>query len=137
MPTSTLDIPSSNGFTTYEKLADIAARDGVLHLAYEYLAYRETDSDGSWRVRIRGSQTAGAVFEPTAMEREALKASDANAPHFVWGYTFEPAADDPRHIEFRVHCADGAPTEIEMFLRLRKGDGSPAEPKSVRFPWPG
>lgn len=136
MSTFTLDVPASNGSTTYQKLAEISARDGVLHLNYEYLAYRETDSDGAWRVRIRGSQTAGAVFEPAAMEREALKAQDMDAPHFVWGYTFDPSADDPRHIEFRVHCADGAPVEIEMFARLRKGDGSPAEAKSVRFAWP-
>jgi hypothetical protein len=136
MSTLTLDLPGSNGSTTYQKLAALSARDGVLHLNYEYLAYRETDSDGSWRVRIRGSQTAGAVFEPAAMEREALKAEDMGSAHFVWGYTFEPSADDPRHIEFRVHVANGAPSEIEMYLRLRKGDGTPADPKSMRFVWP-
>lgn len=131
-----LDIPASTDSTTYRKLAYLEARDGVLHLSYAYVAYRETESGGAWRVRIRGSQTAGCVFEPEMMARQALTCEDMGKSFFIWGYQFEPSEGDPRHIEFRVHVEGGAPKEIEMFMRLRKGDGSPAEPKSVRFPWP-
>ena len=46
------------------------------------------------------------------------------------------AKGDPRQIEFRVHVQDERPSEIEIFVRLRKADHSAGTPKSVRFPWP-
>ena len=55
---------------------------------------------------------------------------------FQWGYSFDPSASDPRCIQFRVHVANGQPREIEIFVQLRKFDGTADAPKSVKFPWP-
>jgi hypothetical protein len=122
---------------TYETLGYVDAYDAVLNCDYAFVAYKETETDnGSWRVRIRSSQTAGGVFEPDAMRSQARAAGAQGKPYFVWGYSFEPSADDARQIEFRVHVAGGAPSAIEIFVRLRKFDGSPDDPKSISFPWP-
>lgn len=134
--TELLDLPASTPELRCERLAYIEGRDGVLHGSYAFLAHKETESSGAWRVRIRGHQTSGAVFEPAAMRQQALLCEDMGKSFFPWGFSIEPSAGDPREVQFRVHVADGQPREIEMYLRLRKGDGSPAEPKSVRFAWP-
>jgi hypothetical protein len=132
-----IDLPASDSTYTYEQLGYLQARDAVLSCEYAFLAYKETErSGGAWRVRIRSSQTAGAVFEPDAMAKQALVASDQGKSHFIWGYNFEPSEGDPRQIEFRVHVADGKPKEIEMLARMRKGDHSAGDAKSVRFAWP-
>ena len=135
-----LDLPSSNSSCKYEQLAYVDAYDAVLNCDYAFLAYKETDTDASpgnqWRVRIRSSQTAGAVFEPAMMKNQARQANAQGKPWFQWGYSFDPSAGDPRTIQFRVHHRDGQTSEIEMFICLRKADGTPADAKSVRFPWP-
>lgn len=138
MSTSPLvEAPASTETMTYETLGYVDAYDAVLNCDYAFVAYKETETDnGSWRVRIRSSQTAGGVFEPDAMRLQARSAGAQGKTHFVWGYSFEPSADDARQIEFRVHVAGGAPSAIEIFVRLRTFDGSPDEPKSVTFPWP-
>ena len=63
--------PANTTSQTYQQLGYVAAYDAVLNCDYAFVAYRETDSDGTWRVRIRSSQTAGAVFEPAAMTSRA------------------------------------------------------------------
>lgn len=132
-----LEAPASTDSTLYESLAYVDAYDAVLNADYAFVAYRETDRDtGAWRVRIRSSQTAGGVFEPDAMRLQARAAGAQGKPYFVWGYSFEPTDDDARLIEFRVHVTDGAPSTIEIVVRLRKFDGSPDAPRSVTFPWP-
>ena len=132
-----VEAPASTDSMTYETLAYVDAYDAVLNGDYAFVAYRETETDsGAWRVRIRSTQTAGGVFEPEAMRLQARSAGAQGKPYFVWGYNFEPSADDVRQIEFRVHVADGAPSSIEIFVRLRKFDGTAAEPKSVTFAWP-
>jgi hypothetical protein len=100
------------------------------------VAYKETDGGGDWRVRIRSSQTAGAVFEPAMMKSNARSAGAQGKPWFQWGYSFDPSPSDPRNIQFRVHVKDGQPSEIEMLVQLRKFDGTADTPQSVRFPWP-
>jgi len=35
-----------------------------------------------------------------------------------------------------VHQHEGEPSAVEMFVRLRKADGTAAEARSVRFDWP-
>jgi hypothetical protein len=87
-------------------------------------------------VRIKSSQTAGAVFEPAMMKSNARSAAAQGKPWFQWGYSFDPSAGDPRNIQFRVHVKDGQPSEIEMFVQLRKADNTADAPKSVTFPWP-
>ena len=125
------------GGASYQHLAYLDAYDAPLNCDYAFVAYRETDSGGAWRVRIKSSQTAGAVFEPDMMASSARAASAQGKPWFQWGYSFDPGADDPRCIQFRVHVSNGQPAAIEMFVQLRKFDGSADEPRSVRFDWPG
>ncbi len=123
------------GGASYQQLAYVDAYDAVLNCDYAFVAYKETDSWG-WRVRIKSTQTAGAVFEPEAMKSNARSNGAQGRPWFQWGYSFDPSAGDPRCIQFRVHIANGQPSEIEMFVQLRQADGSAAAPKSVRFAWP-
>lgn len=124
------------GGAQYQHLAYVDAYDAVLNCDYAFVAYKETDSNGEWRVRIKSSQTAGAVFEPAMMNGNARSTGAQGKPWFQWGYSFDPSAGDPRNIQFRVHVRDGQPSEIEICVQLRKADGSADAAKSVKFPWP-
>ena len=62
------------GGATYQHLAYVDAYDAVLNIDYAFVAYKETDSNSDWRVRIKSSQTAGGVFEPDAMRSNARSA---------------------------------------------------------------
>lgn len=128
--------PADTSECKYVQLAYLAAFDAVLACDYAFVAYRETDSDGAFRVRIRSTQTAGAVFEPAAMRQQARTAAARGQDSFPWGYSFDPSPGDPRCIRFRVLVRDGAPAAIEMHVQLRAGDGSAAAPHTVTFPWP-
>ena len=70
------------------------------------------------------------------MKSSARAAGAQGKPWFPWGYSLEPSEGDQRQIEFRVHVVDGKPSEVEMFLRLRKFDGQAGTANSVKFPWP-
>lgn len=131
-----MEAPASTDSVRYETLAHLDAYDAVLNCDYAFVAYRETDSGGAWRIRIRSSQTAGAVFEPMMIAMQARSTGAQGKPWFIWGYNFEPSATDPRQVEFRVHVAGGKPVEVEMLVRLRNFDHTAGEVKSVRFPWP-
>jgi hypothetical protein len=132
-----VETPASTDSYVYEQLGYLQARDSVLHMHYAFVAYKETErSSGNWCVRIKSSQTAGAVFEPKMINEKALIASEEGKAFFPWGYNFEPSQGDPRMIEFRVHVAGEKPSEIEMVARLRKADHTPGEMKSVKFKWP-
>jgi hypothetical protein len=124
------------GGATYAHLAYVDAYDAVLNCDYAFVAYKETDSSGDWRVRIKSSQTAGAVFEPSMMKSSARSTGAQGKPWFQWGYSFDPSASDARNIQFRVHVANGQPSEIEIFVQLRKFDGTADASKSVKFAWP-
>ena len=132
-----IDTPDNvPGGATYQHLAYVAAYDAVLDCDYAFVAYKETDSNGDWRVRIKSSQTAGAVFEPAMMISNARSTGAQGKPWFQWGYSFDPNASDARIIQFRVHVKDGQPSEIEMFVQLRKCDGTADASTSVKFQWP-
>jgi hypothetical protein len=132
-----IEAPASDSSTVYETLGYVDAYDAVINCDYAFVAYKETSrSGGDWRVRIKSSQTAGAVFEPDAMKSQARAAGAQGKPWFQWGYSFDPSAGDPRCIQFRVHVKDGAPSEIEMLVQLRKADHSAGEARSVKFRWP-
>ncbi len=131
-----LEAPVSTSSYTYESLAYVDAYDAMLMCDYAFVAYKETDSDGAWRVRIKSSQTAGAVFEPEAMRLKSRDTGAQGKPWFQWGYSFDPSPSDVRNIQFRVHVVDGKPSEIEMLVQLRKFDGTPGSENSVRFAWP-
>lgn len=132
-----IEAPSSDSVRTCTPLAYLEGYDAVLNDDYAFAAYKETAREGgSWCVRISSRHTAGAVFEPEAIRLQARSAGAQGKPYFIWGYNFTPSADDPRCIEFRVHQKEGKADHIEMYLQLRKADGSAAEPISVSFPWP-
>ena len=131
-----VEAPGNDAGNRYETLGYIDGYDAVLNDDYAFVAYKETGSDGEWRVRIKGRQTAGGVFEPEAMRLQARTTGAQGKPWFQWGYSFDPSAGDPRQIQFRVHVAGGKPSEIEMFLQLRKFDGTADEAKSVKIAWP-
>jgi hypothetical protein len=133
-----IDLPTSDSSRKYEQLGYVDAYDAVLNCDYAFLAYKETDTGNAndWRVRIRSSQTAGAVFEPPMMKNKSREANAQGKPWFQWGYSFDPSGGDPRNIQFRVHHREGQTSEIEMYVCLRKADGTPGPEKVVRFPWP-
>ena len=131
-----VEVLASNGSYHYESLGYLAAYDAVLNCDYAFLAYKETERSGAWRVRIKSSQTAGAVFEPAMMRNKARETAAQGQSWFQWGDSFDPTPGDPRNIQFRVHVKDGQPNEIEIFVQLRQYGGVAATPQSVRFPWP-
>ena len=126
-------IPSN---AKYQHLAYVEAYDGMQRRDYTFVAYKETDRDGSWRVHIRSSQSGGTVFEPALIKTTARSAGVRGEPWFPWGENFNPSPEDGRQIQFRVHVANAQPSEIEMLVQLRKVDGSIKTAKSVTFPWP-
>lgn len=131
-----IEAPASTAEQRIQSLGYVDAYDAVLNCDYAFVAYKETDSSGAWRVRIRSSQTAGAVFEPEMMRTQSRAAGAQGKPFFPWGYSFDPSAGDPRSIQFRVYVADGKASEIEMFVQLRKADSTADAPRTVRFAWP-
>jgi hypothetical protein len=120
----------------YETLGYLDAYDGVLNCDFAFVAYKETQSSGEWRVWIKSAQTPGTVFEPAMMRTKALETAAQGKTWFQWGYRFDPSSRDPRNIQFRVHVKDGQPSEIEMFVQLRQCDGSADEARSVKIRWP-
>ena len=136
MSNQLIEAPAAEHGNRIETLAYLEGYDAVLNSDYAFVAYKETDTSGAWRVRISSKGTSGAVFEPDAMKSQARAAGAQGKPWFQWGYSFDPSAGDPRCIQFRVLVADGKPSEIEILLQLRKFDHSADEAKSVRFPWP-
>jgi hypothetical protein len=131
-----IEAPASSASTTIETLGYIEAYDAVNNDDYAFVAYKETDSSGEWRVQIKGKQTPGAVFEPEAMRLQSRAAGAQGKPWFPWGWSFDASESDARHIEFRVHIIGGKPSEIEMFVQVRKFDGTAEAPVSAKFPWP-
>ena len=131
-----IEAPVSDANHKYETLGYVDAYDAVINCDYAFVAYKEVDSNGDWRVRIKSSQTAGAVFEPAAMRSKARETGAQGKPWFQWGYSFDPSASDVRNIQFRVHVADGKPAQVEMLVQLRKFDGTADTAKSVKFAWP-
>ncbi|MEI9863510.1 MAG: hypothetical protein WDN00_02940 [Limisphaerales bacterium] len=86
----------SLGGASYQHLAYVDAYDAVINCDYAFVAYKETDSNGDWRVRIKSSQTAGGVFEPAMMKSNARSTGAQGKPWFQWGYSFDPSASDAR-----------------------------------------
>lgn len=135
--TPLIEAPASvPGGTQYQTLAYLDAYDAVLDSDYAFVAYKETDSNGDWRVRISSKHTAGGVFEPAMMKSNARSAGAQGKAWFPWGYSLDPSEGDPRCVQFRVHVQNGQASEIEIFVQTRKFDGTADEAKSVKFAWP-
>ena len=131
-----IEPPPSDSERKYETLAYVAAYDAVLNCDYAFVAYKEIDRGGDWRIRIKSSQTAGGVFEPVIIRKQARGAAGHGKTSFQWGYSFDPSPGDPRTIQFRVHLKDGQPNEVEIFVQLRQYDGAADVSHSVKFAWP-
>ncbi len=137
MATALIEAPASTPSQTIQVLAQLEAYDAVLNDDYAFVAYKETDtSSGAWRVRIKARHLTGVVFEPDAMRSNARSTGAQGKAFFPWGNCMDPSASDPRSVQYRVHVKDGQPAEIEVFVQLRKADGTADAPKSVRFAWP-
>lgn len=131
------EAPASDAYRLYKTLGYVDAYDAVLNCDYAFVAYQEVEKDSKqWRVCVKSTQTAGGSFDPAAIRAKARETGAQGKAYFTWGYSFEPSAADPRQIEFRIHVVDGLPTEMEIYVRLRKADHTADQPRSVKFAWP-
>ncbi len=138
MGTQLVTPPTNDASRTYEQLGYVDAYDAPLNCDYAFVAFKETERDsGAWRVRIKSSQTTGVVFEPDMIRSQARAAGAQGKPYFTWGAGIEPGTGDPRQIEYRVHQAAGAPSAVEVVVRMRKFDHTPDEGRAMKFNWPG
>ena len=132
-----LQCPVSDSHTHYEMLCQLHAHDGVGDDHHSFIAYKETIlATGEWRVRVKSLLTPGGVFEPATMALQAGMAAAQGRPYFVWGYQLAPTPGDARQIEFRVHVRLGVPSQLELYLRLRRVDQQPDTPCSAWCDWP-
>jgi len=131
--------PKSSSHIEVEQLAYVESFDAVADRDYAYVAYKETNNTGKWVIRIKGSATAGAVFDPaSASFKSALKkAAGHDKPHVVWGFNLQPRENDPRLVENRIQLdSDGKPLMLEIHLITRKADQTAREEKVVTATWP-
>lgn len=131
-----LSAPQSTTDMHITPLASLDAYDAILHDEYAWIAYRETEPSGAWRVRIKSRHLTGVVFEPAMMQNQARSAAAQGKPFFNWGNGIDPSAADARRVEYRVYVEGGKPATIEIIAQMRKADGSADTMKSARFPWP-
>ncbi|MBS0197488.1 MAG: hypothetical protein JSR77_12090 [Planctomycetes bacterium] len=136
MPTALIEAPASTDTHDITVLGAIDAYDAVLNDDYAFVAYKETDRGGGWRVRIKARHMTGVVFEPEAMRLSARAAGAQGKPYFTWGNGIDPSAGDPRLVQYRVHVRDGKPSSIEIVVQMRKADHTADGARSVSFDWP-
>jgi len=132
--------PKSTPHMKIEPLAYVESFDAVVDRDYAYAVYKETKTaTGKWVIRIKGSATAGAVFDPaaSALKSAFKKAAGHDEPHVVWGFNLQPRENDPRLVENRVLVdGDGRPSALEIHLITRKADQSARDEKVATVPWP-
>ncbi len=133
--------PKSSPHIEVEQLAYVESFDAVIDKDYALVAYKETKTaTGKWVVRVKGSATAGAVFDPdsSALKSAFKKAAGHDETHIVWGFNLQPSENDPRLVETRVLLdGDGKPSSLELHLITRKADQSARDEKVATAPWPG
>ncbi len=133
--------PKSSSHAEVEQLAYLESFDAVIDKDYAFVVYKETRSDsGKWVIRIKGSATAGAVFDPdsSAFKTAIKKAAGHDESHFVWGFNLQPKEGDRRLVENRVILgSDGKPSALEVHLVTRKADSSAREEQVATAAWPG
>ncbi len=132
--------PKSSAHMQVEQLAYVESFDAVVDKDYAFVVYKETKVDsGKWVIRIKGSVTAGTVFDPdsAALKSAFKKAAGHDKPYIVWGFNLQPKENDPRLVETRLLIdGDGKPTAIEIHLITRKADHSARDEKVVMADWP-
>lgn len=136
MPTTLIEAPASTASQKITTLASLDTYDAVLNDDYAWVAFKEIDADGSWRVRIKARHLTGVVFEPEMMRTQARTAGAQGKAFFTWGNGMDPSAGDARSVQYRVHVKDGKPAQIEIAATMRKADGTASTPVSTTFAWP-
>ena len=133
--------PKSSSHTEVEQLAYVESFDAVVDKTYAFVVYKEKKVDsGKWVVRIKGSVTAGTVFDPNnvSLKNAFKKAAGHKEPYIIWGFNLQSKESDPRLVENRVLIdQNGKPTVLELHLITRKADGSARDKKVVSIEWPG
>ena len=133
--------PKSSSHTEVEQLAYLESFDAVVDKAYAFVVYKEKKVDsGKWVIRIKGSVTAGTVFDPDSpsLKNAFKKAAGHEEPYIVWGFNLQSKEGDPRLVENRVLIdKNGKPSALEIHLITRKADGSARDKELVSIEWPG
>lgn len=132
--------PKSSAHIEIEQLAYIESFDAVVDKTYAFVVYKEKKvGSGKWVIRIKGSVTAGAVFDPdnASLKNAFRKAAGHEEPYIVWGFNLQSKNDDPRLVENRILIDEnGNPSALEIHLITRKADGSARDKKVVSVDWP-
>ncbi len=136
-----IPLPKSSSSMTYEQLGYLESFDAVVDKLYALLIYKETRvNNGKWLVRIKGSATAGSVFDPDnlSLENAIRKALAHNQDYLVWGFNLTPKENDPRLVENRLFFDEnGQPTGVEIHLITRDPEGKALSEKVEKVDWPG
>ena len=132
--------PKSSSHTAVEQLAYMESFDAVVDKTYAFVVYKETKVDsGKWVIRIKGSVTAGTVFDPDnpSLKNALKKAAGHDEPYIIWGFNLQSKEGDPRLVENRVLIdQSGKPSAVEIHLITRKADGSARDEDVVSIEWP-
>lgn len=135
-----LDLPKSSSSISYEQLGYLDSFDAVVDKLYAFLIYKETRIDnGKWVVRIKGSVTAGTVFDPEnrSLASAIQKAHAHHEEYLVWGFNLTPKGDDPRLVENRIYWNEnGEFSKFEIHLVTRDHQGNALPKKVVSIDWP-
>ena len=136
-----IPLPKSSASIEYEQLGYLESFDAVVDKLYAFLIYKETKTDsGKWVVRIKGSVTAGSVFDSDnrSLENAIRKAQAHGEEYIVWGFNLTQGDNEKRLVENRLFFnADCEPTKIEIHLITRDPEGNPLPEKMVSADWPG
>ena len=132
--------PKSSPHTEVEQLAYIESFDAVVDKTYAFVVYKEAKVDsGKWLIRIKGSVTAGTVFDPdnASLKNALKKAAGHEEAYIIWGFNLQSKEGDPRLVENRVLIDErGTPSALEIHLITRKADGSARDEEVVSIEWP-
>ena len=118
------------GGASYTHLAYVDSYDAVINCDYPFVAYRETDSSRDWRVRIKSSQTAGAVFEPAMITSNARSTGAQGKAFFAWA----TASTRARPIRATSSSASTWPTDCPPRSRCSSSSASSTAPPTPPSP---
>jgi len=132
-----LSLPDNTTYKEYTKYGYIESDDDILGKTYAYLGYMEKNlDDGFWKIKIDGNETAGTSLNVSVVKKKASQAFGKGEDYFVMGFSIQPKANDPRHIETRIYQVKGKPSHVEHILITRNGDNTPKEKQVIKFDWP-
>lgn len=137
----TISLPKSSPAIVYEQLGYLESFDAVVDRLYAFLIYKETRTgNNKWVVHIKGSVTAGTVFDPEnkSLTSALQKAHAHDEEYLVWGFNLTPKDGDPRLVENRVFFNSGGEfSKFEIHLITRDKNGNALPKKIVSVDWPG